>query len=111
MFRRLLLATLITISTVPAYADCQSFKDAWSVSEKIAARGAELKQINEKRVSSFFAHLRKNGVEIPIDWRPESAIILRAQTVTILAPVINGQVCHSVFIPTPVWDAYFGRDA
>ena len=105
MFRRLLLAILITFSTAPAFADCQSFAEAWHVSEMIAAKGPELSKLDALSTISLFSTLRKNyGAEIPLSWKPEGAIVTKGPTVVIVAPIINGEVCFSVFVPREYFD-------
>jgi len=112
MLRRLLLATLITLAPMSAYAEnCQPYADAYRVSQRIAAKGAELSELKQTSANAFLRHLRDRGVPVPLSMQPESAIILRAVTVTMFIPVTNGQVCNTIFIPTQIWDSYFGRRA
>jgi len=86
MIRRSIIALTLLFST-PAFADqCQPFETAWKASEKIAAQGAELSKLNAVSANAALDYFRSNGVQIPIDWKPEAAIILHGKTVVVIAP-------------------------
>ena len=104
MIRRSILALSIVFSS-PALADCQKFQDAWHVAKIIESRGLELSKLSALSTLALFSALReKYGADVPRSWRPEGAIVTKGATVTIVAPIMNGNVCYSIFLPAEYYD-------